>query len=256
MRLRHVEHVMGTAVSFDVLLPSTGTDREAALAAACRVLHQADEVFSLWKPDSVVNRLRRGEITEAQCPEVVSEVVECCRRARDLSGGWFDPWSAPGGFDPTGLVKGWALQRAESALRRHGACAAMVNGGGDIACFGGPHPAQRWTVGIRHPLHDTKLVRVLELTDCAVATSGTYERGAHIFAPGTGAPVTASLASATVVGPDLAMADALATGLFAAGEDGIDAVVAAGYGAFVVRPDGSRKVAGPVPLLRAPAPAP
>jgi FAD:protein FMN transferase len=63
-----------------------------------------------------------------------------------------------------------------------------------------------------------RLALVVEARDCGVATSGTAERGAHIVNPRTGADA-AGLASVTVVGPSLALADACATAAFAMGPE-------------------------------------
>ena len=84
---------------------------EARRRAEAR-LRWVDDVFSTWKPESPVSRLRRGEIGLGDAPPEVAEVLELCRRAREASDGWFDPWAMPGGVDPTGLVKGWAVERA------------------------------------------------------------------------------------------------------------------------------------------------
>ncbi len=237
--IRRAEPVMGTVVSFDVRprgLPYELT-REA-LAEACAVLHRADEVFSLYKPDSPLSRLRRGDVTVAGCPPEMAEVLALCEQARDQSGGWFDPWAMADGVDPTGLVKGWAAAWAAVALREAGVGAAMVNAAGDISVFGAPEPARPWRVGVRSPDAPSRLVCVVE-TDGAVATSGSYERGPHVHDVRTGAPASTAL-SATVCGPDLTFADAFATGLLAAGEAGFAAVRAAGYEALIVGPDGSR----------------
>ena len=113
--------------------------------------------------------------------------MDLCRQARAASGGWFDPWRLPGGVDPTGLVKGWAAELALAELRGS-AAAAMVNAGGDIAVFGEPEPGQQWRIGIRDPLSADRLLAVVALGghDRAVATSGAYERGAHVLDPGSG----------------------------------------------------------------------
>src|SRR5580658_1854906 len=206
---------MGTVVTIDLYT----TDGEAGdriagqLTTARELLHQADAIFSTWHHDSPVSRLRRGEITAAQAPAEVSEVLAECAVARETSGGWFDPWALPGGVDPTGLVKGWAAERALGDLRRAGVAAAMVNAGGDVVVWGQPEPGRPWRVGIRHPDDGSRCLCVVP-TAAAVATSGTYERGAHVFDPHTGRP-SAAVVSATVVGSDLALADALATGLVA-----------------------------------------
>ena len=234
--------VMGTVVSFDVR-PGRA-DREAVVlgvARAADVLRRADFVFSTWKPDSPMSRLRRGETSLAQLPPAVAEVLGVCWEARRASGGWFDPWTAPGGVDPTGLVKGWAAEAAlATVMTVPGVAGAMVNAGGDIACRGRPAPGRPWKFGVRSPGDATRLVATVEGM-AAVATSGTYERGPHLYAP-PGRSGSGAVASATVTGPELWLADALATGLAVAGEAGlaaIDALVTQGYEALIVRADGS-----------------
>lgn len=242
--LTHAETAMGTVFSVTMVpgeLP--GPELAAALAAACAWLHRADGIFSTWDPQSPVSRLRRGEAAPGGMPPEVAEVMAECAAARQASGGWFDPWAMPGGFDPTGLVKGWAVDRALDILRRSGMAAAMVNGGGDLAVFGSPAPGQRWRVGIRHPWRADALAGIIEVAG-TVATSGTYERGAHLIDPATGR-ASGRAASATVTGPRLAMADALATAVAVGGDEALAIVgAAAGYAAYLIRPDGSEADTG------------
>ncbi len=218
-------------------LPSAETTQ--ALARAIHVLQEADRVFSTYKPDSPMSRLRRGEISVEQTPPEMVEVLELCRQAREATNGWFDPWRMPGGVDPTGLVKGWAAARALAELERGGLVAAMINAGGDIAAFGEPEPGQAWRIGLRHPENEERLFAVVELHGAgAVATSGTYERGEHIIDPGSRQPAR-GLVSATVAGPDLAFADAYATGLLASGGEALERVGGIeGYSALVVTTEG------------------
>jgi thiamine biosynthesis lipoprotein len=108
------ESVMGTVVQVTVASRRNDLDRATrlALAEARASLHRADAIFSVWRPNSPLSRLRRDEIEVDACPPEVAEVVALSRELRVVTDGWFDPWSIPGGFDPTGLVKGWAAARA------------------------------------------------------------------------------------------------------------------------------------------------
>lgn len=212
VRIRHAEHVMGTVVSFDVPGSARG---DGSLDAAIRWLHWVDRVFSPYRADSDVSLLARAEVTVDACVPEMAEVLAACAFVRDLSGGYFT--AAPGGqFDPSGYVKGWAIERAAALLAGAGSAGHVVNGGGDVQCAGGRGTAEPWRVGIAHPLHPGRLALVVGARDCAVATSGTAERGSHILDPHTGQPAS-GLASLTIVGPSLALADAYATAAFAMG---------------------------------------
>lgn len=230
----HAEPVMGTVVSFTVEPGERGeAHARDAIEGACRVLHEADAVFSTFRPDSPLSRLRRGEAAADVLPSELLEVLELSARATRLTEGAFDPWAMPGGVDPTGLVKGWAAQRALAALHDAGVAAAMVNAGGDIACFG-PQP---WRIGVRDPQSAHRLVCVAEVS-AAIATSGGYERPGEIIDPRSGRPAEA-LTQATVIGDDLALADAFATALMVTGESGLTLLSGEpGYSALIVTGDG------------------
>ena len=250
-----LETVMGTVVTIDVYPDPAATEAQRArirgqIQRACDVLHRADEVFSTWREDSPVSRLRRGEIAAEDAPEEVAGVISACAAAREISAGWFDPWAMPGGFDPTGYVKGWAAQRALAVLApADGICGAMINAAGDIASAGRLPTGQPFRIGIADPARPRRLAEIVELTG-AVATSGSYERGPHLIDPRSGLHV-ARAASASVTGPDLGLADALATGLAVAGPDGLAFVEAiAGYAALTIGFDGSRQSTPGFPFAR------
>jgi FAD:protein FMN transferase len=246
---------MGTVVTIDVYPQLDATDAHAAhtwqqIEVACAVLHRADEVFSTWQPDSAISRLRRGEITAAAAPDEVAQVIAACSRARELSDGWFDPWAMPGGFDPTGYVKGWAAQRALGVLSSGaGVAGAMVNAAGDIASAGRLPTGESFRVGIADPAAPRQLAAIVNLTE-SIATSGTYERGPHLIDPHSRQPV-ARAASASVTGPDLGLADALATALAVAGPDGLSFVAAVdGYAGLTIGFDRSRRATQAFPFAR------
>ena len=181
-----------------------------------------DEVFSTFKQNSEVSRLRRGELDISSCCADLQEVWKLCLVAKSITDGSFDPWCVPGGFDPSGYVKGWASDKAISILKSHGATSIQINAAGDLSLAGGnivDGVLGPWKIGIRHPEQAHTVVKVFDIWDGAVATSGTYEKGAHIRDPHTGL-IAIGARSASVVGPDGGLADALATALVVSGRDG------------------------------------
>jgi len=202
---------MGTVFSFDVR--GAGPRATAALEDATAWLHHMDEVFSTYRPDSQISRLAAGTLALSACSPDVWEVLRLCEAAERRSDGWFSARYA-GAFDPTGLVKGWAVERAAAMLSSAGADAVCVNGGGDVQVHGG-----RWRIGVTDPLRKGGLVTVVQAEgELAVATSGPAERGCHIVDPHTGRPPAAPLASLTVICRTLTDADAYATAGYAMGD--------------------------------------
>lgn len=235
--LHHVEHAMGTVFSFAIRdEPTTAIHR--ALAEAVHLLHRVDAVFSTYRPDSHISRLDRGEIRLEDCPPEVHEVLSLCAQVTRDSDGWFSIIPA-GTLDPSGLVKGWAVEAASQLLHAAGAHHTCVNGGGDLQLRGRADPAAPWRIGVAHPLRPGELATVITADrDLAVATSGTAERGGHLFDPHSGRPASA-FASLTLVGPRLTLTDAYATAAFARGAGAYDWVeTLRGYEALAVLPDG------------------
>ena len=200
-----------------VFIECDGPDKdllESGIDKCAEFFRKVDEVFSTYKSESQVSRLRRGEIKIVDCSNDLQEVWQLCLQAKDITDGSFDPWCIEGGFDPSGYVKGWASDKAIAILSKHGATFIQVNGAGDLSLFGGPHQ-----IGIRSPFDAKVILKVFELSGGAIATSGTYERGSHIRDPHTGL-IAIGARSATVIGPDGGLADALATALVVAGREG------------------------------------
>jgi thiamine biosynthesis lipoprotein len=209
-----VAPVMGTTVSIDVRdedIPAP------VLEAAVGTLRELEARFTTYEDDSEIKRVERGELAPAAAHPDVREVLDACAVLRAESGGAFDAWR-DGRLDPSGYVKGWAAERAAGVLRRGGAERFALNLGGDVICTGGPDEAP-WRVGVRHPSEPARMAFVIGLRDGAVATSGAYERGRHIVDARTGV-ARADWRSITVLAPDLATADAIATAAFAMGRSG------------------------------------
>jgi thiamine biosynthesis lipoprotein len=241
MGLHHVESVMGTTISMDVV---DAVDH-ALIDELVAWFHHVDEVFSPYKELSTITRIGRGEVGPED-PALTGEVVEVLERCESLIGetdGVFDVWSLPSPngtrFDPCGYVKGWSVERARDLLAARGSQHFCINAGGDVA-LGGRNPlGEPWQVGIRHPEDRDALALVLAAEGpLGIATSGSYERGAHIHDPRVDLPVT-ELASVTIVGPSLAEADAFATTVYVMGVRGLAWLSRyAGYSGCAVTHDG------------------
>ena len=223
MSLHHVEAVMGTEISIDVI---DSHDREL-IDELVRWFHHVDAEFSPYKDDSTITLIGRGELapTDDDVSDDVREVLQRCGELNEESDGVFDVWSLPSPngtrFDPCGYVKGWSVERAARYLRTNGVRDFLINAGGDVVAEGLDRGGLKWRVGIRHPADPLGLAMVLEVEGpLGIATSGSYERGAHIFDPRRNSPNT-ELASATVVGPNIAEADAFATTVYVMGIDGL-----------------------------------
>jgi thiamine biosynthesis lipoprotein len=196
---------------------------EVALSAAVDEVEQffylVDQDFSTYKENSQVSRIRRGELKIEDASEYVQQVWALCEFSREITMGAFDPWKAEGGFDPSGLVKGWAAEVGAQMLVEAGVENVLINASGDIVLRGGKPDGGAWNIGIASPDDVEKYVKFFDVTDGSVATSGDYEKGAHIVDPHTGL-IAIGARSATVIGPDGAICDALATAMMV---DGVDA---------------------------------
>lgn len=222
---KRVEHLWGTAISTDVRDPISAALLDRVYAGFQRV----DDVFSTWRPDSEISRVAAGELDWGSADPDLRAVVELCDRVGAESLGAFDirVGSDPrvghreglGPIDPSGLVKGWALERAATLLRCEGIANFAINAGGDVVTAGQSRGGEGWRVGIQHPWERDKVAAVVMVSDRGVATSGRYERGDHIIDPRTGSPATGVM-SVTVIGPDLALADGYATAALVLGRDG------------------------------------
>lgn len=239
---------MGVPVSVDL---RAGGDA-AAVERAFAVLRRADERFSPFRPDSEV---RRHGSEPGPVSADLADVLRIAQHAERISGGAFTVRAPDGTLDTNGVVKGWAAQRAADVLVAAGGTSFCLNAGGDVVTRGEPEPGRPWRTGVRDPADPGRVVAVVELRDGAVATSGTYERGEHVWDGRTGRPAR-GLAAATVVAADLTTADVLATCVLALGEEGVAWALAHGaWAAFGVRPDGTVLSGGASGDVPGPGPA-
>ena len=212
--IRRVEHVMGMPIVVDV------RDRggDGTLDELFAWLREVDARFSTYREDSDIRRLDRGELALEDAHSDVREVLDRCQALRLETEGYFDA-RATGRLDPSGLVKGWSVERGAAILDAAGLRNYAINAGGDIRLAGGALPDDHWRVGIEHPEQHDRIAATAGMRGGAIATSAAYARGDHVLDPHTGLP-PADVLSVTITGPELGTADAYATAAFAMGLNG------------------------------------
>jgi thiamine biosynthesis lipoprotein len=222
---RYVEHGMGMPISL-ALRGRHASDEEgrAAWDAVMAELRAADRMFSTYRADSVISRLGRGEVALADCPAEVAEVLALGEAAeRDTGGAFAVRRCRPDGsvvLDPSGVVKGWAAERAAGALHALEGTDFCLSAGGDLVCRTLDPEAPPWRIGIEHPHDPLRLIAVVPVATGAVATSGSAHRGGHVVDARTGR-VPEGIASVTVVAASLTVADIDATAAYALGRDAV-----------------------------------
>lgn len=204
---------------------------DSVLEQACEKLHEADRIFSLYKPDSPLSRLARGETSVAECPPIVDHIWNLCEEWEKITGGYFSAFTLEHTFDPSGLVKTWAAQAAIDVLLSEGVTDFTLNAGGDIWLSDELSDETDWKIGISKPISiaskGSGVLTVVNLkgTDFrALATSGIAERGKHIWNPQSADLAGEELAQVSVLAKDLVTADVWATAAFAEGPRALDRI--------------------------------
>jgi FAD:protein FMN transferase len=215
--LKQTRLIMGMPVTLEVVDPAAGQE---VLDEVFAYFTCIDEKFSTYKYESEISRINRRELTPEQASLEMRTVFALAEGMRKQTHGYFD--NLQGGFiDPSGLVKGWAIQNAAEMIRRRGFENFYVEAGGDIQAAGKNAEGLPWRVGIRSPFAMDQIVKLLSISERGVATSGTYIRGQHIYNPKTHGTLVTDVVSLTVIGPDIYQADCFATAAFAMGRKGI-----------------------------------
>lgn len=269
-RKAFVASIMGMPMSVHVRGPQArGSAVAAAVERAFDALRADETLFSTFLPDSEVSRIQRGELSLHRAHPRVREVAGLCSRASALTGGAFSAQlPGPDGrrvFDPTGIVKGWAVDSALTGLLSDlaplGAHDVLICAGGDIAAACLRTDTPDWRVGIEDPRDSASVLRVVSLRTGGVATSGTAARGHHIIDPATDVPAADDLLSATVIGSSLTWADVHATAAFVRGRQAAAWLAGLqGYVAVLLTSDDQLITVGdepgrePTPLLNAALP--
>jgi FAD:protein FMN transferase len=220
-----------------IYLTGGGNRPEAILDSVFQHFKRVDEVYSPFKPNSQISRLNSASVELSAVSSEIKEVLLACETAKQSTNGFFDVWR-DGRLDPSGYVKGWAIDGAAKIIQSQGIHDFFVDAGGDIQAGGRNDNGALWRVGIKHPERPGKFVKVICLQDQAIATSGTYERGKHIFNPHTGLSIEDPV-SLSVIGKNIIEVDVLATAAFAMGpEAGLKFVADLGFEGLAITKHG------------------
>jgi thiamine biosynthesis lipoprotein len=214
--MKETRLLMGMPITIEVV---DATVTQSDLDKMFAYFVQVDDTFSTYKETSEIAKINRGELLPTQYSADMRSILALSEQTKKETGGYFDI-QHDGVYDPSGIVKGWAIQNVASMLRERGFSNFYVDAGGDIQ-IAGHKDSHLWRVGIRNPFNRTENVKILALTDLGVATSGTAIRGQHIYDPYHPHTPIRDVVSITVVGPNVYDADRFATAAFAMGTKGI-----------------------------------
>jgi FAD:protein FMN transferase len=230
--IRRTELIMGMPITVcvvDDIAPSV-FDHTFAL------FRDVDERFSTYKVTSEISAINRGEVAPEDYSKQMRAVLKKCDAAKKLTHGYFDIFKRDK-IDPSGLVKGWSIGLVVAYLKKQAVRDFYVDAGGDVYAAGHNESNESWSLGIRHPLEKDKQAKYVSLSNAAIATSGNYERGLHLYNPFTNRPADYWL-SVSVIGPDIETADILATTAFVMDDKGPDFIATIpGYEAFFIGKD-------------------
>ncbi len=220
-----------------IVIARDGVD-ESLFDDVFAVLTDIDERFSTYKNTSEISRINSGDILEQDWSEDMKEIFVIAEETKKETNGFFDIQKPDGMIDPSGVVKGWAIQKVFDMLLTKGEVNILVDIAGDVASHGVNANGEEWALGIKNPFNTEEIVKIVYPKGKGVATSGQYERGAHIYNPRTGTEASSTLESVTVIAATILEADLLATALFAMGEQGLSyAQKRSGVEVYAIRKD-------------------
>ena len=220
--MKQTRLLMGMPIALEVVdLDKSDAQLTHAIDAVFDYFVKVDERFSTYKDTSEISRINRGEVALLNISPHMQEVFKLAEKTKQESKGYFDLKQPTGIIDPSGVVKGWAIQNAAELLQKMGVKNFYIDAGGDIQTGGTNAKGGEWSIGIRNPFKQDEIIKVLYPRGQGVATSGTYVRGQHIYNPHQPNAALTKMVSLTVVGPNVLEADRFATAAFAMGEGGI-----------------------------------
>ncbi len=206
--------IMGMPVTLKLV---SGTPE--ILGQVFNYFREVDARYSTYKINSEISRINSG-LPKSQWSREMRQVLKLCEQTKLQANGYFNI-KHNGLLDPSGLVKGWAINNAADLLLKHGYDDLYIEAGGDIQTHGHNQHGEPWHIGIRSPFNRHQIIKTVHVTDEGVATSGTYIRGQHVYNPINPNKPPTGIVSLTVIGPNIYEADRFATAAFAMGRQGI-----------------------------------
>ena len=193
--------------------------KEEDISEVFSYFHYIDKKFSTYKKNSEISQINRGELNELNYSNEMKKILSLCQKTKQETNGFFEI-NNNGVLDPSGIVKGYAINNGANILVQKGYKNIYVEIAGDIQVFGNNGKDNFWKIGIQNPFNLEEIIKVVKLKDKGIATSGTYIRGSHIINPKKKKPAE-DIVSITVIGPNVYEADRFATAAFAMGKKGI-----------------------------------
>jgi thiamine biosynthesis lipoprotein len=231
---------MGSAASLAIPGSAGSANVHESIERVRAWLAEVEQRFSPFLADSEVCRAWTGTLRADEPSPLMLEVAAAVEHLEAMTDGAFHPADRRGRFDPTGYVKGWAIQRAVELLVHDGIEDACLGIGGDIQTIGRAGPDrtgadQPWRIAVVDPADARRIVAIVAAQGSgplAVATSGNAQRGEHIWGPRSWQQALRETtipeprrelppaqlrgsSCVTVVGPELRLADAYATAIWA-----------------------------------------
>lgn len=213
--MQRTEIIMGMPITIKIL----DKNARSLLKICFDYFKEVDNRYSTYKENSEISQINNG-LPKSKWSSEMKKVLKLCDETKALTNGYFNI-EHNGKLDPSGLVKGWAINNVTNMLSKRKVKNFFIEAGGDIQTHGqdtkGP-----WTIGIRNPFNLNEIIKKVKLENEAVATSGTYIRGQHIYNPHEPKAGLNKVKSLTVIAKNIFEADRFATAAFAMGINGIE----------------------------------
>lgn len=214
--MKQTRFIMGMPIIIEL---HASTLDQSIFEKAFKYFKEVDAKFSTYKETSEITKINKGKTSESNISSDMRLIFKLAQQTKKETQGYFDIYRN-GTYDPSGIVKGWAIQNAAKIIKSNNVKDFFIECGGDIQ-IGGRNKGKNWKIGIKNPFDQSQIIKIISVYNKGVATSGNYIRGEHIYNPKTSQYIS-EIISITVIGPNIYEADRFATAAFAMGKHGIN----------------------------------